>query len=457
VFWIWLNKTEEGKPMNQPKFSEEYIKKSTDILEYAIKNLGAYKGWQAFDPGLGRSIDERYAAMPVITKKEIRENFPQGFVPPDKDVDRGIQSGEINFVKTSGSSDAFRVTNIWHQGWWDASEVASWELNAHASRLATGEHPEAILVNARNVGIISDEADLPFEKRRLDRFLYLNEKTDPTTWTPRLMDRMIEELEIFKPSLLEANASFLARLCRYITANKKKVYQPGLIVFTYEFPSRLAYQQVGKVFKCPAISSYGSTETGYVLMQCEHGKLHQNTKSCRLDFQPLKPEHGGPDIGRMLVTTFDNPWYFMLRFDVGDFARLDKKQKCACGRDNGYIITDIEGRWTNVTFDTQGNLVTLNQLDKAISTIKNIDEYRLEQPDHGAYRLFLVSQRKDRDKLTKEAEDRLRKVYGEQAQTSIVFEETLAPEDSGKYSLAKTLFTRNDSIDEYIAKTPQAG
>ena len=313
-------------------------------------------------------------------------------------------------------------------------------LTHHASRLATSTHPEAILVNARNVGIISDEVDLPLEKRRLGRFLYLNEKTDPTAWTPQLMDRMINELGVFKPDLLEGNPSFLAKLSRYITENRKKVFQPGLVVFTYEFPSRLAYKQVGEVFKCPAISSYGSTETGYVLMQCEKGKFHQNTKSCRLDFQPLKPEHGDPQIGRMLVTTFDNPWYYMLRFDVGDFARLDEEQKCACGRHDGWIISEVEGRWTNTTLDTQGHLVTLNQLDREVTTLKNIDEYRLEQPAKGEYKLLLVSQRKDKDKLTKEADEKLRKVYGKQAKISIVYEAQLAPEDSGKYALAKTLF-----------------
>ena len=317
--------------------------------------------------------------------------------------------------------------------------------------MATGEHPEAILVNARNVGIISDEEDLPMEKRRLARFLYLNEKTDPTAWTPQLLDRMIEELEAFRPVILEGNPSLLAKFSRYIAHNRKKVFQPGAIVFTYEFPSRLAYKQVGKVFKCPAISSYGSTETGYVLMQCEKGKLHQNIKSCRLDFQPLKPEHGDPHIGRMLVTTFDNPWYYMLHFDVGDFARLDKEQKCACGRNDGWIIAEVEGRWTNTTLDTQGRLVTLNQLDKEVSALKNIDEYRLEQPAPGEYKLFLVSKRKDKDKLTKEAEEKLRKVYGKKAGVAVIYEEQLAPEDSGKYSLAKTLFPR-ENIEEDVDK-----
>jgi len=431
-----------------PRFSDEYYQKSRDILETSLKNLTAYKAWRAFDPGPGYPIDRRYAAMPALTKNDIREHFPKGFVPADRDVEKGLDSGEIQFVKTSGSSDAFRVTNIWNQQWWDASEEASWELNSHAAQLATGSHAEAILVNARNVGIISDEVDLPFEKRRLGRFLYLNEKTDPPHWSPEIMDRMIRELDIFKPAVLEATPSLLARFCRYITAKKKTVFQPGLIVFTYEYPSKIHFRQVNRVFTNPAISSYGSTETGYVFMQCEAGKFHQNSQFCRVDFQPLKPEHGGPNTGRMLVTTFNNPWYYMLRFDVGDFACLDEEQKCACGRDSGFIASAIEGRWTNVTLTCDGRLVTLHRLDEAISQLEDIDEYRLEQSAPGTYTLFLVSGRRDKNSLGKEAATILKRIYGKEAKISIAYPEFLSPEDSGKYALAKTLFSLK--IDDYL-------
>jgi len=431
-----------------PRFSDEYYQKSRDILEYSLKNLGAYQAWRAFDPGAARTIDERYAAMPALTKSDIREYFPRGLVPADRDIEKGLASGVINFVQTSGSSDAFRVTNIWNQPWWDASEEASWELNSHAAALATGSHAEAILANARNVGIISDDADLPFEKRRLGRFLYLNEKTDPSRWTPAIMDRMILELDIFRPAVLEANPSLLAKLCRYIYANEKTVFQPGLIVFTYEYPSKIHFRQVNRVFTNPAVSSYGSTETGYVFMQCEAGKLHQNSKFCRVDFQPLKKEHGGPFIGRMLVTTFNNPWFYMLRFDVGDFARLEEEQKCACGRDSGFILSAIEGRWTNVTLTCDGRLVTLQRLDKALSQLQDIDEYRLEQPSYGTYTLYLVSRRRDRNNLDKEAATILHSLYGNKAKISIEYPEFLSPEDSGKYCLAKTLFPLK--IEDYL-------
>jgi phenylacetate-CoA ligase len=434
------------------RYGPEYYKNSRDILETALGQLEAYRDWHADDPGPSHDIDERYAALPALTKRDIRAHFPQGFVPPGRDFEAGLKQGEIQVVSTSGSSDAVRVNNIWYQPWWDTSERASWKLNSHAARLATGDHPEAILSNARNVGIISDGADLPYEKRRLARFLYLNEKTHPAAWSPRLMDRMIHELDVFKPAVLEANPSLLARLCRYAALEQKKVFQPGLITFTYEYPSALHYKQIRRVFQSPTASSYGTTETGYVFMQCEAGKFHQNSASCRVDFQPLKREHGGPRLGRVLVTTFNNPWYCMLRFDVGDLARLDDEQKCACGRDAGFIVSAIEGRFINATLTGDGRLVSLRRLDDAVSALEGLDEYRLEQTGPGVYVLHLVSRRPDKSKLEKEAREILRGLYGRAADISFVHEELLTPEDSGKYSLAKTLFPLD--VRDYLDARP---
>jgi phenylacetate-coenzyme A ligase PaaK-like adenylate-forming protein len=422
------------------RFTPEYYRNSLDILETSLGQLQAYRDWRAFDPGPAYHVDRRYAALPALTKRDIREHFPQGFVPAGRDIESGLGSGEIQCVSTSGSSDAVRVTNIWHQPWWDASEMASWKLNSHAARLATGSHPEAILANARNVGIISDEADLPLEKRRLSRFLFLNEKTNPSAWTPPLMDRMIDELAVFQPDILEANPSLLAKLSRYADLKEKKVFQPGLIVFTYEYPSGLHYRQIRRVFTAPTASSYGTTETGYVFMECEAGKFHQNSASCRVDFQPLKPEHGGPQVGRILVTTFNNPWYYMLRFDVGDLVRLDEEPKCACGRDSGLIAAAIEGRFINATLTCDGRLVTLRRLDDALSALDGLDEYRLEQPSPGVYVLYLAAPRRNAGEIGKEATEILRHLYGQEAGITIVPQEFLDPEDSGKYCLAKTLF-----------------
>ena len=443
-----------GRPIGRPLpfqhnccFSAEYYSNSLEVLETAINEASAYQSWKVFDPGRGNSIDERYAAMPTLTKRDIREHFPQGFLPADRDVSRGLASGEIEFVETSGSTGD-SVTNIWNQKWWDASERASLKLNSHTSRVATGSHPEAILVSPLNVGIVSDDIDLEIEKRRLSRFLYLNEKSNPLSWTPQHMDRMIRELEIFEPVSLEANPSFLARLCRYILTSKKKVFQPALIVFTYEYPMNLHLRQISRVFHSPLISSYGTTEVGCVFMQCEKGKFHQNTESCRVDYQPLKPEHGGPTLGRVLVTTFKNPWYLILRFDVGDLVQRDNENECSCGRDSGLILSAIEGRTANITFTVNGRIVTLRELDNAISVLEGIDEYQLRQISPNEYRLHLVTQRSDKNLLQDKAKEILNELYGKEAELSIIFEKAISPSVSGKYNISQTLFPVN--IEDYL-------
>ena len=439
------------------EFPLRYYRQSLDILETSLNQVTAYQTWQTYDPGQEYPIDMRYAAMPAFTKIDIRDNFPDGLVPVGRDVRHALESGEIGLASTSGSSD-ISVTNVWNQEWWDASERASWKLNSYASKLATGNHPEAILANPLNVGFVSDNLNLPMEKRRISRFLFLNEKTDPTKWPSELMDRMISELEIFKPVVLEANPSFLAKLCRYIADRKRKVFQPGLIVYTYEYPTQLHYKQVRRVFDVPMASSYGSTETGYVFMQCEEGKFHQNSESCRVDFQPLKSEHGGPSVGRILVTAFNNSWYYMLRFDVRDLVRVDEEGKCSCGRNSGLILSAIEGRVMSLTLTCDGRLVTLRELDDTLSVLDGVDEYRLEQVSERVYDLHLVSRRPDKSRLTEEASEILKELYGKEATVSVIYEAALSPEDSGKYSIAKALFPidiENYLDERYVTKRKQ--
>ena len=406
-----------------------------------------YKAWRPFDPGPQSPVDARFAAIPALTKKDIREHFPDGVLPAVRDLKSAIDSGEIDLVQTSGTT-ADRVTNIWNQKWWDASERASWLLNSIAANVATGEHREAILVNPRNVGYISDHIDLSMEQRRISRFLYLTEKTDPLAWSQEYLDRMIDELNSFQPAVLEANPSMLARFCRYVAAQGKKVFQPGIIILTYECPVGFHYRQIRAVFDAPVASSYGSTETGYVFMQCEEGKFHQNVDYCRVDFQPLQEQHGGPLLGRILVTPLGNPWSYFIRFDTGDLVLLEESGQCACGRDSGILLSAVAGRVANLTLTSEGRLVTLHELDGVIDKMEGIDEYKLIQADSRTYRLHIVSGRTDRSRMREEATEILKQLYGRESAVSIIFEKDIAPEASGKYLKSKSLFSIK--LDKYL-------
>jgi phenylacetate-coenzyme A ligase PaaK-like adenylate-forming protein len=420
------------------RYTRDYLQRCERALVEALCDTPAYESWRRLDPGPDTDVFSRLAALPALTKADLRAHGPQGFVPRGRDIAAAVAAGEIELVQTSGSTGD-RVTNVWYQPWWDASETASWQLNAHARAAAVGEHPEAILTSPWCTGFPCEDDYLAIHQRTMGRFLYLSERSDPSTWSAALMDRMAQELNAFKPVVIEANPSFLARLSRHIVERRLHVPSPAIIILTYENPSILHHRQIGRAFTAPVASSYGATEAAYVFMECEAGRMHQVTESCHVDFLPFAPAHGGPDVGRILVTTFGNPWRALVRFDIGDVVRLNGPAPCPCGRDKGLTLASVEGRTVSLTLTSEGRAVTQGAVDRALSDIRGMVEYQLIQAGPKSCRLLFVAENAEPRLVGRSARKALQEMYGGAAKITAEAVEAIAPDPPGKYKLAKTL------------------
>ncbi len=415
--------------MQKPYFSAEYYQISHEALDAALDTVPAYRPWRACDPGRHVPADERYAALPLLTKQDMRDHFPQGLVPGNRNVTAGLELGEIEYVQTNGTTSE-KVTNLWNQSWWNASEAASWKLNAHTAHL---DHScrEAQLASALSVGFLS-RSDLPMQSRLLNgRLLFLNEKATALEWTDVHYARMAAELGQFKPEILEANPSLLARLCWWALDNRISLYSPRVILITYELPSAMHLQCIRRALRAPVVSSYGTTEAGYIFMQCEQGTFHQNTGFCRVDFMPLQDLHGGPALGRIAVTPFHNPWTALIRFDVGDLVRRGNAA-CPCGRREGWHLTAVEGRAADCTLSLTGRLVTTARVDDALSAVGGLRDYELVQQTPERYCLRIVAEGRTRAQIDA-CRQALQSVYGRAAGIEIDFCDDIEPAVSGKY------------------------
>jgi phenylacetate-CoA ligase len=437
-------------PILEPTYAPEYRASAKTVLETALSRVPAYNTWRRYDRGPSTDILGRYVAMPVLTKADLREHQVAKFVPEGQDLALALARGEVKLVKTSGStSDA--VTNVWCQPWWDASETASWKLNAATAAARLGGHREAILSSPRCVGFASDNGTLSMKQRMLGHYLFLTEKDDPVAWSETFCDRMIDELDRFEPVVLEANPSFLSVLCRHAIKHNRRVYQPTVVTLTYENPSLIHLRHIQSVFQCPAISSYGSTESGYVFMQCEAGQFHQNVEHCHVDFQPLAPRHGGPAIGRILVSTFHNPWRALIRFDMGDLVKR-ATEPCPCGRHAGLTLEAIEGRIANATLSSTGSLVTQSAVDSAIAQVAGIEQYELVQSDRTTVLVSYVSDAREPAAIESELCASLRRCYGASVDITPRKVQALSPVLGVKYRLASADFEID--IDDFLAESP---
>jgi phenylacetate-coenzyme A ligase PaaK-like adenylate-forming protein len=418
-----------------------HARRAAETLEHALAHVPAYRSWRPFDLGPSAPIDARLRALPALTKQLMNLHAPAAFVEEGRSLEQGLRDGVIELVSTSGTTEE-KIQNAWYQPWWDASERASWALNAHARRACTGEHREAILVNARNVGFPSP-TPLPMEQRQLGRFLYLNERADLDPWPDVHWQRMLDELDAFRPAVLEGNPSHLSRLARYARRAGVRPYQPALVTLTFEYPSLLHRRHLAAVFDAPVASSYGSTEAAYVFMECEHGQLHENTASCRVDLLPFAASRADPAVGKLLITTFDNPWRALVRFDAGDLGRV-AEGPCPCGRgaDGGLTLSAIEGRAINLTLtppSPEARLVTQADVDRALAAVPGLDEYQLVQTDPWSYALAVGSDG-DPAAVVAPAREALRALYGPAARIEVTPSGPLAPEISGKYRLVRCAF-----------------
>jgi phenylacetate-coenzyme A ligase PaaK-like adenylate-forming protein len=387
--------------------------------------------------GLNIAIDKDGEPVDFMPGAEMRAGFPDGLTPDFKDLAEGFRNEEIEYTYTSGTTSE-KVVNIWDQRWWDASEASSWKLN---SRMASLEYPQrqAKLASSLNVGINCEE-DLPMGHRTLGNTLYLNEKISVLQWQQRHFRRMVNEINEYRPVVLEANPSLLARLAWWVTDNSVSIFSPEVIVFTFEFPSALHLAAIRQVFTSSLVSSYGTTETGFVMQQCEHGMMHQNTTFCRIDFEPLKQQYGGPELGRIFVTTFGNEWNYIIRFETGDLIRLHPSGECGCGRKEGMIAGAIEGRVSNITFDTRGGPVTTKMLDDSLASVSLLRDYHLEQQDRAHYVLQAVLAPGDASAVNDKLASVLQKVYGYNGVYDIQIMETILPGPAGKFRRTQANF-----------------
>ena len=422
-----------------------YDERCLRALSIAL-DVPMYEAWRRRDPGPGAGVDERYAALPVLTKDDLRAHFPGGIVPRGMDLEAARARGKVSFVATSGTADE-ALQNIWNQRWWDASERASWRLNATAARVATGTHREAILASALSVGPRSEGAPVAREKRVLGRFLFLNEYGRTEEWPQGHEQRILSELADYRPAVLEANPSLLARVARWASRAGVTVFQPDLVTLTYEFPSALQLRAIRRVFRSPIASSYGSTEAGYVFMECEHGMLHQNTESCRVDLVPLRGETGATvapgEVGRILATTFGNEWFPLVRFEVGDVGRL-ATHPCPCGRDSGMTLHAVEGRLKSLCVTGDGRLLTHAQIDRALAAVDGLEQYRLDQDSPASAHCRMVGE------PGAHAAAGVRRVlsglFGRGVQVDVTEVPALFAEKSGKFLLALRSFPLEEAL-----------
>jgi phenylacetate-CoA ligase len=312
-------------------FQSRQEKMLAALLRHSLKNIPFYQA-----KNLGYKDDEIedqpynvLRSWPILEKEDLRSSLSELY----QELARGT------FGNSTGSSTGTPVT-LYQDKPYQAATLAAidffyeWAGRPPGSRL--------IKIWGAQRDITHGGQGLRF---RLGNFLGNRLIFNCFSMTPAQMQQFLQEINRFKPLVIEGYVDGLFELAKFIHENGLKVKPPlrGVISSAGTLLPHMR-APIEEAFKTRVFNRYGSREAGPIGEECsEHKGLHvmgETTVVEVVDTQgiPVPAEEEGD----ILITNLWNYTMPLIRYRIGDRGILSEK-RCSCGRPYP-LLKQVTGR-----------------------------------------------------------------------------------------------------------------
>lgn len=388
---------------------------------HALASVPYYRQFNG--PGISDlpSMSQRdiLAMFPVLTKAKLKA-APEQFLAHDSGPTVAIQtSGSTGSpLKVTTTAAAIRRNYAFFArflGWHGVSPFD--ESATFAGRLFVGPSSTSTVQWRRNAAM----HDTLFSSYHL---------------TDESIPLYVRELEKRQPVFIDSYPSSIYRIASFLESRgQSHQIRPKVIVTSSETLLDYQRQTITRVFGCPVRDQYGSAEMAGFFAECEQGRYHVAAEYGSVevvDANGTPLPDGQP--GQLCLTGFINPAMPLIRYLIGDVARLSA-ESCACGRGSA-IVESIEGRIDDVIVTPSGRHV--GRLDPAFKGVTGIRESQILQTglDHIVVRIVATDRTLvDSSVLVSNLTERL----GADVRITIDFVDTIDKEANGKFRAVKSL------------------
>ncbi len=313
------------------------------ILEHAVTTVPHYRGAVAAAE-IGEDPFAALSRFPVLTRDTVRAGWRRLL---SEAGDRGRWA-----ENTSGGSTGEPVTLLQDPEHL-ALTVAAREVYSTWAGGGLGD-PELY--------VWGSEKDLEGETTPRGRFgtlLLRRSLLNAFLLTDEAVETILDRLRQGPPRLVIAYAQAGYEVARFAARREIEVPpQRGMIATAgtlYDFMR----EQLEQTFGCAVLNRYGSRETGDMAGECEHRTgLHVLPWNCHVEVLGPGGEPVGPgEEGEIAVTGFTNRAMPLVRYLIGDRARLPEREvECPCGR-RTQMLAEVTGRNVDMFLGPEGQMV----------------------------------------------------------------------------------------------------
>lgn len=432
-YWYWLGAERRSRSGSRESIRAIQWRKLKEMLDYAYRIIPFHRDRfkeAGLTPEMIRTPTD-LSRIPVMTKDDIRQNFP------DRLVVQGKKFKEWHLGQTSGSTaDSMHFIR--------PDEAARRGLSYSVFRRAGGITNLPIVMFTTphcTAGACSlvDEQPLWIHRiqsfplfRHLDNMIGLpSNQKNVLAASDAYYQNLVDHLSRLAPCILIVDPVYLAALVRYM--EKKSIPAPPVrhIITTYELLTGSFKGLFEKAFGCQVYTQYGGSELLDVANECEYHTLHAMPDNVWVEVMRDGRSAKPGEVGRAILTDLGNFNMPFLRYDIGDLLEVGDGP-CPCGRHTDAFAA-CHGRARDAIPLGTGGFLTPLQADALFKDVKGVAFYKLVQAEKDVYRISIMPdgapETVDRETIL----TRCRKMFGETGRFDIKCVAEIKPERSLKY------------------------
>ena len=376
---------------------------------------------------------EQLAELPLTTRRDIREAFPDRMIPDGADVAKLLRDGGATIETTSGSADERLSVLFDRKRWTSPLNLPLFALTGGLRELRIAQFTTPICS-----GTECHKGGMSYEQRRRGRaHLILDSSDHVMDLTRAELDGIVADVARFDPTVLQVDPVYGVALVRALARHALPLPRVRAIRVSYEYCSVLHRRVLEAELGAPVFGHYGAAELGgAAAFECEvAGRYHvwadELVAEVVRDGRPLP----AGEVGELVVTTLRNRIMPLVRYRIGDLARM-VETPCRCAL-RAWPAFQLEGRCKDIIRDTSALRLTTRDVDETFRGLGWIDFYQLVQRGRTAYQLIAVA----RDGASSEEQEwrgRAQALLGAAARIDVRYARAIAPERSLKYRLTRS-------------------
>jgi phenylacetate-CoA ligase len=371
------------------------------------------------------------AQLPIMDKRDIRENFPAGLLPEGLDIDALVERGEASLEATSGTADD-RL-----QVFFDHSRPGFHLSFPGVAPLpgGWGEARIAVFTTPICSGTVCHLGGMSFDER-LKGELTLNSSDRVLRLTRAELDGILADWDRFRPNVLRCDPVYAAALVRAFQREKLPVPRVKVVWCSFEYCSVIHRAILEEGFGAPVVEYFGGTDIGgsEAAFRCENGRYHVWEDAYAFEFVRDGARVAEGEVGELLVTSLRNQVMPVVRYRIGDLAR-PLGYGCGCAHDYWYSFS-LEGRIKDCLTTRDGRRLTTRDVDEQFRGLRCFDFYQLVEDAPGDYQLFVMpAPDAGSDAGEAEVTRRLLSLLGEGARLRVRSVKEIPAEKSLKYRM----------------------